>query len=547
MFLGKREPDRGAVVVLASLLESLGNGGRSAEVGTDGGLELGVAAGNVLTGLNSLLDSTIDALPVGATEEGPGAKEGKRVVLGTSIVDRDVPEHVFVDLLGEVDTDAEEVGISLGGLDFLEKTLEPTEGRSITADPEELDTAERADIAPLLAVPDVLKDRSEWRNTDTSTDQDGDLAVEHILGGSTEGTIDSDGGELRSTSVLELDEVTTDTDGGLVVLLSTLHGSRGHGSNDRGANTETVTKGASPVTDLADVNGNVGVFRGRGDGERMPLEARELRNLEEEPLASSVLEAGLDDAELHSTRGVDENLRQPGGAATSVLTVNALTEVEDTGPDGQPPALVTHAELGVIEGEGVCVSGVDGVTNEASGSMGVETDHEEEGEVVGVPESLEALLTNPLVGGGVHEDHDEEHEVTSDSSGLGVVDLEGKLLTNLSALDIDEVNVMGGSVNHSPESQGVGHLTMEPDVLISREEPLELGPNNTDDVAEHGDEDHATIEGQDETGTTGSPDGVFETVEGSQVVVGLLGVPTPAEEEKVYPVPDDIESKLSGR
>lgn len=57
--------------------------------------------------------------------------------------------------------------------------------------------------------------------------------------------------------------------------------------------------------------------------------------------------------------------------------------------------------------------------------MGVEPDHEEEREVVRVPESLEALVANLMVGGRVHKDHDEEHEVASDASSLLVVDIKG--------------------------------------------------------------------------------------------------------------------------
>ena len=63
--------------------------------------------------------------------------------------------------------------------------------------------------------------------------------------------------------------------------------------------------------------------------------------------------------------------------------------------------------------------------------MGVETDHEEEREVVRVPEGLEALVTDLVVRGGVHEDHDEKHEVAADATRLGVVNVESDLRTNL--------------------------------------------------------------------------------------------------------------------
>lgn len=62
--------------------------------------------------------------------------------------------------------------------------------------------------------------------------------------------------------------------------------------------------------------------------------------------------------------------------------------------------------------------------------MGVEAQHEEESEVVSVPEDLESLLANFGVGSGVHQDHDEQHKVTSDSTWLFIVDIEGGLLAN---------------------------------------------------------------------------------------------------------------------
>ncbi len=55
--------------------------------------------------------------------------------------------------------------IGLSSLDFLEKGLEPTERRSVTANPEELDPLERTKSALLLAVPDMLENRGERRYT----------------------------------------------------------------------------------------------------------------------------------------------------------------------------------------------------------------------------------------------------------------------------------------------------------------------------------------------------------------------------------------------
>ena len=84
-----------------------------------------------------------------------------------------------------------------------------------------------------------------------------------------------------------------------------------------------------------------------------------------------------------------------------------------------------------VEREDRDVLGFRRVTNEASGGMGVETNHEKEREVVRVPEGLEALVTDLVVCRGIHEDHDEEHEVTGDASCLLVVNVQREARTDL--------------------------------------------------------------------------------------------------------------------
>ena len=130
------------------------------------------------------------------------------------------------------------------------------------------------------------------------------------------------------------------------------------------------------------------------------------------------------------TAGVDKDLGETGGTTGTDLTVHTLAKVDDTWPDGETPAEVSDAVLGRVEGEGRDEVWVDGVTNEAAGGVGVETDHEEEGEVVSVPERFEALVTDLLVCGRVHEHHDEQHEVAGDTTWLGVVNLLCALLAN---------------------------------------------------------------------------------------------------------------------
>lgn len=49
---------------------------------------------------------------------------------------------------------------------------------------------------------------------------------------------------------------------------------------------------------------------------------------------------------------------------------------------------------------------VDGVSDETSSGMGVESDHKEKCEVVGVPKRFEALAADLVMSGRVHYDHD---------------------------------------------------------------------------------------------------------------------------------------------
>jgi hypothetical protein len=131
-----------------------------------------------------------------------------------------------------------------------------------------------------------------------------------------------------------------------------------------------------------------------------------------------------------------------------------------------------------------------------------------------------------------------------------------------STLDVDEVDVVRGRVDHGPERHLVGDLPVEPDVLVGREQPGELRPNDADDVPEHGHEDHAAVERKHETRATGGPHGPLEAVQaGEEVVRGLqrsclvrnrivgrskvpyLRVPPVPEDEQMDTVPDNVEGE----
>lgn len=331
----------------------------------------------------------------------------------------------------------------------MKQALEPTERWRITANPEELDTAERTECTLLLPVPDMLEDGCKGCDTDTSANKDRNLTVEHILGRGTVRTVNSDSGKGVGTVGVKLDKISAVAEYVVIFFLRTLHGCFGHRSDYGRTSTKAFTESMSPVTNLTNMDGDVRVLGGRGDGEGVPLKTRDIRNLDEDPLTRCIFEAGLDDTEFHGTyidtrlalvvtlkprqltTRVNKNLGQPGRPASPNLSVYPLAEVDETGPDDISPTLVAKAVLSRIEWEDGDVVRIDRIAHEAASGVGVEANHEEEGEVVGIPESFEALGTDLVVCGRVHQNHDEEHEVTSDTTCLGIVDIQSLLLTDL--------------------------------------------------------------------------------------------------------------------
>jgi hypothetical protein len=122
---------------------------------------------------------------------------------------------------------------------------------------------------------------------------------------------------------------------------------------------------------------------------------------------------------------VDKDLGKLSRTAGADLPPDTLEEVDDTGPDDVAPRKIANADIGVVEGEGTGERWQGHTTNEASSGVRVEADHEEERQVVSVPERLKALLANFCMGGTVHDDHDEQHDMASDTARLAVVDIEG--------------------------------------------------------------------------------------------------------------------------
>ena len=72
--------------------------------------------------------------------------------------------------------------------------------------------------------------------------------------------------------------------------------------------------------------------------------------------------------------------------------------------------------------------------------------------------------------------------------------------------DVDEVDVVGRRVDYGPEGHRIGNLPVEPGGLIDRGEPAQCLAEDAKGVTQHRDEDQASVEGEDKTGTTRDPD-----------------------------------------
>lgn len=132
------------------------------------------------------------------------------------------------------------------------------------------------------------------------------------------------------------------------------------------------------------------------------------------------------------------------------LAIQTLNQVEATSEELPSPSEITNAVRPVL----LTVKwrkSISGITNEAADSVGVESQEEGDEQVVGVPESLERLLTDTSMSGSIHEQHAKEHDVTGNTTRLSVVNLQSGNGTNLPLLDIVKVDVVGGRVADTEE------------------------------------------------------------------------------------------------
>jgi hypothetical protein len=126
-----------------------------------------------------------------------------------------------------------------------------------------------------------------------------------------------------------------------------------------------------------------------------------------------------------------------GFTPTADFTVETVDEVETAADKLPSPALVTNAvspEVVLVEGRKVG----HGVTNETARCVRVHSEQERNEKMMGVPESLKRLLSNPVVGSRVNQQHAEQHDVSSNTTSFGVMNLECDLRSDLNTLDVEE-------------------------------------------------------------------------------------------------------------
>lgn len=85
--------------------------------------------------------------------------------------------------------------------------------------------------------------------------------------------------------------------------------------------------------------------------------------------------------------------------------------------------------------------------------------------------------------------------MTGDTTGFGIVDLDGGNGADLSPFNVEEVDIVSGDVDDGEEKEGIGDLSMEPLCLVQGK-PFDFWSNDFDNVPAHWQEDDCSIDGE---------------------------------------------------
>lgn len=132
------------------------------------------------------------SVPVWSTEICGCSETSNGILLGIGIVDHDVCRIIGLNLGSQVCMDLNEMSNILS-LDGQKQGAKPLERAEITANPEEIDLVQpRLLLWVVTPVPDTFQDRGERSDTNTGTDEYGNLVFENVFRCRPERTVDVD-------------------------------------------------------------------------------------------------------------------------------------------------------------------------------------------------------------------------------------------------------------------------------------------------------------------------------------------------------------------
>ena len=160
-----------------------------------------------------------------------------------------------------------------------------------------------------------------------------------------------------------------------------------------------------------------------------------------------------------------DDLDDLGLSSRPDLAVQSLRKIKPSGKQLPSPAFVAYAVIPEPSSSKRAIR-LNRIAHEASSGMRVHRQEEWDEEVMRVPKRLKALLSDLCMRGREHEKHTQQHDMSSNTSGLLVVDLDGSFRSHLRPFDIEEVDVVAGRMNDSPEEHAVCDLAMKVLALV---------------------------------------------------------------------------------
>jgi hypothetical protein len=110
-------------------------------------------------------------------------------------------------------------------------------------------------------------------------------------------------------------------------------------------------------------------------------------------------------------------------------------KVYATTPKSQSPSLIPNAmipEIGAVKGTiRLC-----GVADKASRRMSIQRQNKNEGEMMSIPKRFECLLSQWCMRCSVHQEHAEQHDMSGNSTCLGIMYLESRYWSRTDRFDV---------------------------------------------------------------------------------------------------------------